>query len=657
MEDSLSTEDESESVEEFQENTPNSPLSTHLPAEVTSIPLTDCPLNDKIFKELSMINGQINAMKRKDLVIKLKKYHLNHKGDIMVLRKRLKNHFKITKLTKAKLMEKHNLQPYYVVIDFEATCQENNPVDFNYEIIEFPAILVHTESLKIVDVFHSFVKPVINPKLTAFCQQLTGITQKVVDKAPTFPNVLKKFESWLDSHGLVTERKFIVTDGPWDMGRFFFLQCKLSKLPYPPYAREWTNVRKIFRNFYKYHQGGTLEDMVKFVGLKFEGDPHRGLDDSYNIARMFLHLLKDGALIRVNERITNHCRSHNNMHVVAVPYKSPYNTLDEVQTLRSSLATLNLSLDQSDTEPSDPESVEDDSAVSGTKKSSGGSGKKESRNQDRDRKNHEEKGSSRCSGKRSSVSGNHESKNNETDGKHQDEKRNEKEAKHSEEGIKKKNRSGKKECLKPSFTESSRCGNDMERSKNVKNRAENEVGRENKNTDRSNKHSTNERSRIEDETDVTENEENRNQDDNRENKCSQTKPKTRTGSNENSGSKNRMHNENAQEKKDRTNLSDNFEIDNNRSQNKSSRNTNQTKTSSNEKSGSKSEKTKNVIERSKDSFREQNSQETAKRIEEILNNNGLYPIIRNNKKKNKDQSKRNAEESKDPVENVNEQSS
>lgn len=48
----------------------------------------------------------------------------------------------------------------------------------------------------------------------------------------------------------------------------------------------------------------------RFAGLKFEGRAHSGLDDSYNIARMFIHLLSDGAIIRTNERITQHCRSH-----------------------------------------------------------------------------------------------------------------------------------------------------------------------------------------------------------------------------------------------------------------------------------------------------------------------------------------------------------
>ena len=57
--------------------------------------------------------------------------------------------------------------------------QEKNPSDYPHEIIEFPAVLVSTESQQIVDHFHSFVRPVINPKLSDFCKNLTGIEQKV----------------------------------------------------------------------------------------------------------------------------------------------------------------------------------------------------------------------------------------------------------------------------------------------------------------------------------------------------------------------------------------------------------------------------------------------------------------------------------------------
>lgn len=43
--------------------------------------------------------------------------------------------------------------------------------------------------------------------------------------------------------------------------------------------------------------------MLTFLGMKFEGNPHSGLDDSYNISRICLRLLEDGAFVDQNERI------------------------------------------------------------------------------------------------------------------------------------------------------------------------------------------------------------------------------------------------------------------------------------------------------------------------------------------------------------------
>ncbi len=63
---------------------------------------------------------------------------------------------------------------FLVVIDFEATCEERNPVDYQHEIIEFPAVLVDTRGggegednkPRVVDVFHEFCRPTINPVLS-----------------------------------------------------------------------------------------------------------------------------------------------------------------------------------------------------------------------------------------------------------------------------------------------------------------------------------------------------------------------------------------------------------------------------------------------------------------------------------------------------------
>lgn len=56
--------------------------------------------------------------------------------------------------------------------------------------------------------------------------------QKQVDNAETFPVVLQKFSQWISSHELGKEgREFaIVTDGPWDMGRFLYGQCMVIQI-------------------------------------------------------------------------------------------------------------------------------------------------------------------------------------------------------------------------------------------------------------------------------------------------------------------------------------------------------------------------------------------------------------------------------------------
>lgn len=80
---------------------------------------------------------------------------------------------------------------YLLVLDFEATCDENRGFG-PQEVIEFPTVVINTCTLQKEAEFHSYVRPVRNRKLTPFCTSLTGITQEQVDPAPTFPEVWEK---------------------------------------------------------------------------------------------------------------------------------------------------------------------------------------------------------------------------------------------------------------------------------------------------------------------------------------------------------------------------------------------------------------------------------------------------------------------------------
>lgn len=206
------------------------------------------------------------------------------------------------------LKESNTVDSYYdyiCIIDFEATCEEGNPAEFLHEIIEFPVVLLNTHTLEIEDTFQQYVRPAVNAQLSDFCIGLTGITQDQVDRADAFPQVLKKVIEWMKSKELGTKYKYcILTDGSWDMSKFLNIQCQLSRLKYPSFAKKWINIRKSYGNFYKVPRSQTkLTIMLEKLGMDYDGRPHSGLDDSKNIARIAVRMLQDGCELRINEKI------------------------------------------------------------------------------------------------------------------------------------------------------------------------------------------------------------------------------------------------------------------------------------------------------------------------------------------------------------------
>lgn len=69
-----------------------------------------------------------------------------------ILKKRLKLYYMESSLGKAGLDSHQTAQSfdYLCVIDFEATCERQNPADYLHEIIEFPIVLVNTKTRLVV---------------------------------------------------------------------------------------------------------------------------------------------------------------------------------------------------------------------------------------------------------------------------------------------------------------------------------------------------------------------------------------------------------------------------------------------------------------------------------------------------------------------------
>lgn len=93
---------------------------------------------------------------------------------------------------------------HLAVTDLEATCDDRRGFS-PPELIELPVVLIDCATGRVEAEFHTYVRPQVNPSLTDFCQELTGITQAQVDAAPTFPDAMGMLAEWLETQGFATD--------------------------------------------------------------------------------------------------------------------------------------------------------------------------------------------------------------------------------------------------------------------------------------------------------------------------------------------------------------------------------------------------------------------------------------------------------------------
>ena len=92
------------------------------------------------------------------------------------------------------------ISSYFLIIDLEATCSDNDSIPrHKMEIIEIGAVMLNKATWEIESEFQQFIQPVRNPQLTAFCTELTSISQKDVELAPKFTEAMSHMQKWLKS--------------------------------------------------------------------------------------------------------------------------------------------------------------------------------------------------------------------------------------------------------------------------------------------------------------------------------------------------------------------------------------------------------------------------------------------------------------------------
>ena len=172
-------------------------------------------------------------------------------------------------------------QPYYLIIDLEATCTNDDEFPREeMEIIEIGAVVQHSGTFEIESEFQSFVRPIQNPQLTDFCTELTTISQSQVDGAPVFPDVLETLVEWRNDF----PDSLFCSWGEYDREQFW-QDCTYHDIDYP-FGPNHFNLKNGFANSQGMRRPRGVADALRRLGMKFQGTHHRGIDDARNMARI-----------------------------------------------------------------------------------------------------------------------------------------------------------------------------------------------------------------------------------------------------------------------------------------------------------------------------------------------------------------------------------
>ena len=180
-----------------------------------------------------------------------------------------------------------NLPPQFILFDTEFTAWEGSkergwtgPNEYK-EIVQIGAIKVETKTLAELDSFQILVKPKINPVLSDYFINLTGINQDEVDKEGVdFSTAVAGFKEWCQNLPLYC----FGSDA-----RILEENCKLLSISFPFLPTQFNNIKDFFKSYGVPADNYYSSTIVEFFNVA----PSRQGHDSLNDVRTLLDALKE----------------------------------------------------------------------------------------------------------------------------------------------------------------------------------------------------------------------------------------------------------------------------------------------------------------------------------------------------------------------------
>lgn len=168
----------------------------------------------------------------------------------------------------------------FILFDIEATCWDGYHSNAIQEIIELGAISINRYGEE-TDTFVQLTQPVINPRLSQYCQNLTGIQQREVDSAPVFEDVYHDFERWT----VYDADTWFVSWGDFDR-EILNEECQRS-FNGDSMIRNHLDLRSAYTIMKDLPPRLGLVKALEYEQVEFEGTQHRALPDTLNMSFIF----------------------------------------------------------------------------------------------------------------------------------------------------------------------------------------------------------------------------------------------------------------------------------------------------------------------------------------------------------------------------------
>lgn len=185
----------------------------------------------------------------------------------------------------------------YICIDLEMTEFTSQQRHFipgaNGEIIQFGAVMLD-EKFNMISKFSSFVKPRYT-SITPVIQDLTGITDELLNSADDFLTVFDKFAYWR---------------GEGDITTFCWSKADHNQLWYELNAKgnnrddlfqvlnNFVDLQQFFGKLVSSKTMVSLESAMRLLQMNYEGQVHSAYSDSFNTARILHKLMCSETIVR-----------------------------------------------------------------------------------------------------------------------------------------------------------------------------------------------------------------------------------------------------------------------------------------------------------------------------------------------------------------------